>query len=453
MPPSSPEHLDSLSPMSAHTPQTLSPGIETLLQELSSEGDRDSAGVFTIDEKVAKRKLAAFQLPTAESWILVLVQAAHRGRATDIKVTQSARESVIQISGAAPWTWPQLQAVLDGEATTDGALLAYAVVVRALSVNEELTSFRVKAPDGTSALWRDGQLKLDRNRIEDVLLEEKTVFEVSHLGSFPESRSTFFEVRRSARAELAALRQALMTSCFASAVPLNVDGLEIPGIHLGDPPPPYHTRVPLALLPVGDYRIPSTPFSAALTSTKAVLLDQAAISDTSKSLDPKNSVSALACLSVVQKSEKSSFRTATPELAPGATVSRLLWVQDGVVVGSHSLRIPGNLELTLLLSAAGLKTDLTGLDLIKNQELLARRQIVVKQVGETLRELAEQSQEHDGKFFGCPPVQAVGDFPSLQSIFGRFVRGNLDPPFPVYEAEALQRDLRLLPDRLLEAFE
>ena len=144
--------------------------IDNFLKQQRGEGSQDSSGVFTIDIKVAKRKLAAFQLPSGESWILVLVQAAHQGGAKDIKVTQSARETIVQVSGASAWAWSDLQAVLDGEPTTDGALLAYAVVVRALGANEQLTKFRVKTPDGTSAFWRDGKFRIQQDRIEDILL-------------------------------------------------------------------------------------------------------------------------------------------------------------------------------------------------------------------------------------------------------------------------------------------
>lgn len=435
--------------MSSPEPSLPSLPLAGYLQQQQSEGTADSEGVFTIDLKVAKRKLAAFQLPTTESWILVLVQAAHRGGATDIKVTQLARQSIIQISGAQKWSWSALTAVLDGESTTDGALLAYAVVVRALSGDERLTSFRVKTPDGISAVWRRGAFKLEQDRIEDVLLKNQVVFEVSHLGEFPEKRSPFFELRRCAREQLVALRQALVESCFASGIPLVVDGLSIPGLHLGEPLEPHHRRVPMALLAIEDYRIPSVPFSAALDSAQEELSSQAEISASSRELDDEAVLSGLACLSVIQKTEKGWFRSKSSGLADTPAHSRLLWIQDGVVVSSQRLDVPGNLELTLVVSAAGLKTDLTGLELVRGPELLERKRTVVKLASEELLKLSQSCQEDDQDFFALSELQQGGRF-SRTSWFGKWAASAQREPL-VEQREALTRDLELMPQRLLKS--
>ena len=377
------------------TPQSQNPSLDEYLTQHRSDGSADSEGVFTIDLKVAERKLGAFQLPSSESWILVLVQAAHRGGAKEIKVTQLARQSIVRISGAQAWSWSDLDAVFEGASTTDGALLAFAVVVRALKANDSLTGFRVKAPDGTSARWTDGRFLIDQDRIEDVLLKNDTVLEVDHLGEYPERRSPIFEYRRCAREQLAALQQALVHSCFASSIPLTVDGLSIPGLHLGEVLPPYHQRLPLTILPAEDYRIPSIPFSASLASVQSKLGKESELSSSARSLDKAVPVSALACLSVIVKQRKRWFYQAKPRLSYDMGRSRLLWILDGVVVGSQSLNIPGSLELTLVISAAGLKTDLSGLELIQGPELEARKRLVGEMVRKRLRDMVPSGPEFD----------------------------------------------------------
>ncbi len=430
--------------------------LENFLQQQGAEGRCDSEGAFTIDVKVAERKLAAFQLPTSQSWILVLVQAAHRGGAKHMKVTQRARESIIQISGAQPWSWSDLRSVLDGEPTTDGALLAYAVVVRALTGHEDLTRFRVKSPDGTSALWSDGRFRIEHSRIEDVLLEGKTVFEVSHLGEFPERRSVFFENRRCAREQLVALGQALVKSCFASALSLTLDGLKVPGIHLGGALPPCHKRVPLVLLPLEDYRIPSIPLSAALSSAQAELLEEASISESSRTLDSQRVLSALLCVSIVLKGRKGFLHQGRAELAENACDSRLLWIQDGVVVHSDRLDLGGGLEVRVVLSAAGLRTDLSGLKLVLSDQVKERRQMVAEMLRERLTELCRgvesSKEEHRADLFGLSRVN------SRQLLWGETWLGRLATawergPQPQLgeDQESLERDLLLLGERLYEA--
>lgn len=400
-----------------------------------------------MDAKRAERKLAAFQLPSSESWLLVLVQAAHRGGAQEIKVTQSSRQTRVVISGAAHWTWRGLEGVSKGKSTTDDALLAIAVVVRALKASEQLTSFRVKAPDGTSATWRDDAFKIERRRIEDVLWEDDAVFEVNHLGEFPKQKSYFLENRRCARKQLVALHQALNRNCFASSVPLVIDGYSVPGFHLGDNLPPFQYRVPLALLPFEDYRVPSTPMTAAMKSAQADMLKN------NEGLEPENALSALMCLSLTLEKPQSILGSGRPRLAESPCPSRLVWIQDGVVVGSHSLDIPGSLELTLVLSGAGLKTDLTGLELVKSKELKQRKAMIAERFEQKLVDLNKTFQEKLDQgaddIFG---LTQLTDQPSSSflSTFARFWKKN-DLSALAEQKDKLRHDLNMLPKRFAAA--
>ena len=424
--------------------------LDDFLNEHRNEGRQDSEGVFTMDAKKAERKLAAFQLPTSESWLLVLVQAAHRGGAREIKVTQSSRQTRVVISGAQQWTWAGLEDVFQGKSTTDDALLAIAVVVRALRGSEELTSFRVKAPDGTSATWRNDAYKIERGRIEDVLWENDAVFEVNHLGEFPEKKSYFLENRRCARKQLVALHQALNRNCFASSVPLLIDGYSVPGFHLGDILPPFHHRLPLALLPFEDYRVPSIPMTAAMKSAQAVMLKN------KEGLDPKNPLGALACLTLTFERPQSILGSGPPRLAETPCPSRLVWIQDGVVVGSHSLEIPGSLELTLILSGAGLKTDLTGLELVKSKELQQRKTMISESFGQTLLELSKTLQDKlkkgEGDIFGLTRLSRGEPENSVLSAFASFWRKK-DLRALSDQKEKLLYDLEQLPDRFVAAYD
>ncbi len=430
--------------------------IDEFLQQQTAEGARDSEGVFTIDLKVAKRKLAAFQLPTAQSWMLVLVQAAHRGGATQFKVTQLSRQTTIRISGSESWAWSELQAVLDGEPTSNGAVLAYATVVRALSGLDEVTSFRVKSPDGTSAHWRGEEFRLEYRRIEDVLLDDMTVLEVNYLGKFPKKRSPFIEVRRCAREQLVALQQALVNSCYVSSVPILVDGLEIPALHRRRPTESNLLAFPLAIPTIADYRVPSVTLTASMEAVQKRLPD-APISLSSRGLDREEPVGAVACLSLLLRQHK-SLLSSSFQLEEGANSSRWIWVQDGIVVGSHSLPISGALELSMVVSAAGLQTDLSGLELVQSPELEQRKALAVELMTQRLKELADECLSENGEAedrpdrFGLGQVlsEASSSFPWLGQLLSAGWSRQADQQ-RAEQLAALRQDLLSLPARLQAA--
>lgn len=60
--------------------------MDSFLAELEAEGITDSHGIFTIDARLARRKMAAFQLPDPASYILKFVQAAVASGAPSLEV-------------------------------------------------------------------------------------------------------------------------------------------------------------------------------------------------------------------------------------------------------------------------------------------------------------------------------------------------------------------------------
>jgi hypothetical protein len=364
--------------------------LKSFLQEQTCEGAHDSQGTFTIDHKIAKRKLAAFQLASPESWILVLVQAANRGAASKLTVTQYPRQTVVAIHGARPWKWQELESVLDGQETVEGDLLAYATVVRALTGNSRLRAFVVECPDGTRASWNGQELKAMAAGIEGMLKNAPIVFEVHHVPEFSQRRSIFTEDRGTARAALVAINQALMKSCLASGVPLWCDGRKVTGIHLGKPLPPFHYRRPVAYATIVDRRIPAADFSAAMEIEPGILGGTELLAD---GRGDQTRLAAVAAVTAVARNRYRRFLRSSAPLEPAPASSQLLWVNDGVVVGETSLSLPGSLGLTIVASAAGLKTDLSGLEIVKNEPFLQRRGWVNQGVVKALEDLLQQGHQ------------------------------------------------------------
>lgn len=407
--------------------ESTQPEILEFLENQSSEGAYQSSGVFTIDTKLAARKLAAFQLPSLESWVLVLVQAAHRCGAAKVTVTPLPRQTSVTFFGGATWSWDELRAVLDGESTTRPDLFSLAVAVRALTGQDGLRGFRVIAPDLSAAVWRDQKFRLDGAPAQErmftgKLFEKGAVFEVYHTGKLRQVNSffrAFFEQRGDAREEQAAILTALARDCLASAVPLWCDGRRIAGLHLGPPPPAHHHRRPLALLVLEDGRVPAANFSAAM-EWKASSVEGMDLSIPGWQSPAPRPCAALVMVSATFIKERSK----AIELAPGA--SQLLWVQDGVVVHREPIAVQGTLGVTVVASAGGLKTDLSGLVLVQDRQLDERRTWIQEKVRTGLTELAKQS--HEGVRVDAPwaertsalyqAVTFLNEIKSLGAIFG-----------------------------------
>ena len=69
--------------------------MDSFLKEQQNEGLPDSSGSFTIDGKMARRKLAAFQCAQPGSYLLKFVQAAVAASAPSLSVTVGRDELVL----------------------------------------------------------------------------------------------------------------------------------------------------------------------------------------------------------------------------------------------------------------------------------------------------------------------------------------------------------------------
>lgn len=81
--------------------------LDSLLQELASEGTRESSGTFGIDDSRARELLAQFQLVDPYLYIVELLQAAHLMGASQIDVRCDADELWFEWDGES-WTHDEL---------------------------------------------------------------------------------------------------------------------------------------------------------------------------------------------------------------------------------------------------------------------------------------------------------------------------------------------------------
>lgn len=368
------------SPVSEPSPDQ---AVQDFLLGQSSEGRYVSKGHFTIDARVARRKLAQFQLRAPEHWVVVLVQAAHRGGARKVTVTQLPRQTTVSISGGRGWTWKELEAVLDGAETSQADLYTYAVAARALTGNAAVSGFRIITSDWVTARWRNDRFETGPLKVEDALAVGTVVFEVQHVGRF-EKASPWVEQRATARAELAAINVALTHDCLASSVPIWLDGRLLAGPHLGEPATANQVRRPLAVAPLEHPLVPASDFGT-YTQWQSSTIGGVQLSLPAHQA-PKGPLAGLAVIWVSFLPGRRSVG-----LFPDDG-SRLLWVQDGVVVHREKIRLQGSLGLTVIASAAGLKTDLSGLVLIENEQMAERREFVREALRTSLERVVEEGK-------------------------------------------------------------
>lgn len=393
--------------------------MDDFLEQQFAEGQRDSQGVFTVDTRLAQRKLAAFQMRTLESWLLVLVQAAHRGKARGLTITHLPRQSTVVLKGGRHWGWDDLASVLNGGTTTESDLFSFAVMVRSLTAHTGLRGFRLKTPDETIAHWDGQEMSVRPALIEERLQGGEVVLDVFHQ-AVVEKRSWFFESRGSASAALAALTLAAERAAFASAVPIVCDGRRLSGIHLGAPPGSHRFRRPVALIPLNPEGVPPSDFGTALdwngSSLGGIEFDNGATE--------VRPFGAVALLHVTWSKEGR-------RVALASSRSRLVWVQDGVVVREQTLELEGRLGLTLVASGAGLPTDLSGLHLVESEALFERQTGMARTVPAALEALWQQSASaslaSEGGTGGADGVGAAEDqVGGWQAGRGRFMASTFE---------------------------
>ena len=67
--------------------------------------------------------------------------------------------------------------------------------------------------------------------------------------------------------------------------------------------------------------------------------------------------------------------------------SYLVWVLDGVVIAEEALKVEAPIGFVTAVSAAGLRTDLSGFGLVQSEELMARRRAALRALREQIAEI------------------------------------------------------------------
>jgi hypothetical protein len=353
--------------------------IGAFLAQSAREGESDGVGEFTVAHQQAARKLARFSLPRVSAWVTKLIQAAVRLQAHSVEIRQSLTETFLHLElKRLPTEETLVSAIVAGSLDRGGALEGLALALRAI-VEQAGLSFLLVIDDGRHtprpiyAGRHFSRLSEKARRQHRYHPRPGLSLTVRHRPAQTDFNDTD-EVLRLLRGYRPILEELHRTS-FACPVPLHWKGDRLNGLissrELG-----LGNRNRLMLMR-GLRGLGSSPEQLALPED---FEDRAPSLNTPPFRLKKSGLDSPPAQAVLVLSVGLGL--------PLGGRSRLLWLNDGVVVQEERLSMLDTevLQMTLLANACGLATDLTGFSLVGNESFQQRREEVLRAAGLALAE-------------------------------------------------------------------
>jgi hypothetical protein len=410
--------------------------FHTWLQQQQDDGAFASEGSFSLKQERSWEKLGAFQLPFAEAWVLKLIQGAAALGAEEVRVSQTWRESEFSFVGGREITPSDIEvSVFEMPEYLPPGLKMLGTTVRALGKGSK-HPFCLCYPGGIGQVWTGKRFV---NRKMSFRNKEQFSVIVSHF-EIGASISDMWSLSGDAlRNKMLAISRTLVGQCYTCPAKLYLDGRQLNGPH-SDPVFGLTSLVrPVAVIVNQSEALP--PFSLFIERN----LEKCGTSDLQieSRFGDKLSVgefeeqSLMLMFSAFLEDERQMGK-----LRRKAQVAEFLWVVDGVVTQRERLEWKGPVSFAVLVSGAGLETDLTGLALRGTDSYFARRNLALS---EAVREISSrEGWQHGGllRFYSEHPLAKFLAWleKRLQGSFGRRIplrTGRLAP-------SALERQSREL---------
>ena len=349
--------------------------LDEFLQEQSSEGERESQGVFTIDAELAWERMSAQSQPFSTAWVLKLVQAAGREGCASLQVTQQSHATTFTFVGAG-WSWEAVGAALMTVAEGGQTSLDHlATGLRWLAKGVQ-HPFQLLLADGHRVAWDGSAFSAER-------LEESAgtcpSLSVEHC-TVEQKASWIGKLTRPGIDFAASVATSLQFRASTSMVPLKLDGRWVNGVPrdcryaLGNGARPLMliSSPPTSELP---------PFAAPLThewSEASSDVPQVELTGVSRARGSSQVHGVVVLLTAFLERRElargiSAMRVKRVRHVPQNRSSHLLWVLDGVVICEEELRLDTPVGFLMVVSADGLRTDLSGFGVIQDEAHSRRR--------------------------------------------------------------------------------
>lgn len=325
--------------------------IEEFLAQQGSEGDSEGSGAFSISPEKALQKIATYQQAFPEVWLVKIIQAAVRAGSSGIDVKLTAEEARFCFEGES-WS-PELleEAFHKPESTGDPALDHLLLGLWYVALGKD-HPFTLVFPNQGALHW-DG----DRFQRRDGSVYRLTLV-VPHLrvGQIV----SWIQKRRVIAQRCLELASCLRERCFPCAVPLTLDGQRLDFLFQNFGPDSKARSLPVTHgLIRSDLPRWSLPPGGYQREGGGQAKEEASVAWT---------------ISLHFSAQQGYWRGEHWE-------SELLWVSDGAVLFRE--RLPNTtrcVSLSIVASAEGLETDVSGFRLVRDEKLTQRRDKVLKSV-------------------------------------------------------------------------
>ncbi|MBT9583947.1 hypothetical protein IV102_11440 [bacterium] len=354
--------------------------LEQFLQQQVDEGQRDSSGQFTLSRDKALEKLAAFQLPRASAWVLKVVQGVVASQAPSLTIKQTSTDTEFYFDPAQAWTLAMIEAAFYDPESSDSLALDYLKRgLWAVSLNE-MRPFRLALPNHPEALvWTGQEFRRAAGQSPDsvsLMVSHRTLFEgkgIILLRSFEAARVN------------AQILEELTQFAYVCSIPLTVDRRRIDALQAcpshGQSASSYPIRLGFAKADLPNLTIPPGSLSGYIPK-EAGDSRMARVFQSQVTIPSLISVGLLLTAHVarVKEGRTTVWRCQKRD-------SCIYWVLDGVVVAREALLLPDfSVSCAVFASAQGLRTDLTGFNLARDEVRSARRRKICAAAGQLIRD-------------------------------------------------------------------
>lgn len=349
--------------------------MDSFLEGQADEGETvDEMTPFTVSSEEALRKLASYQLPFEGAWILKMVQALVAG-GTSSEIVISATSEDLSVCGPFPSDWvPEsiMRAFLTPEPSEVRSLQHLVVGLRVVGL-EQKCPFEIHWADGRRLLW-DG---------ESFELEQAGAGKPKIWIALPVEVEGWLKRGKAASRRNAAMTRVLREGAFVCPLPIYFDGLQVSS--LGNCPSHEVSKesVPISVL-WSRSRLPLwLPPGMSLDALRKSRREefrglQEFREGVLGGLELPSRLSTLAIVSA-HVTAPSEDGESDWSIQKGRSVA--YWIDDGVVVHTENLPLEEQaVSMALMLSAEGLKKDLTTFAPLDGPAKLERVQEAMKSV-------------------------------------------------------------------------
>ena len=370
--------------------------LEQFLAGQQSEGEVvDTQSTFTIAKEEALRKIAEFQLPFENAWVVKVIQCAvAEAAAQPIRVDLTAKEARFFFVTNSITLEDLEAAYYDPEPSSNPALNHLIGALWAVGLRLKWAFQFSPAQQRESLIW-DGEKLL---RLDNKERHGCTYLSVSLLNS--KGTLGWIKDRVAVAKKHAEILKTLGRWCFTSPVPLSVDGRRIDSLFNCPTHAPGNTTFPLVagflsgLQP--QFSVPPGTFrkSSLLDNPMAHRSSLTSVFEDGNIVGlHKNAINLIERLAEVKKTGGAYLLSSHWEwqgsgkqrkLCKSAEYTTIYWIRDGAVVDEQRLDIATHCSAAIFLSADELTADMTSFHLADTPQRWARASSARKELSKEL---------------------------------------------------------------------